>query len=55
MNWEVWNMDELKDAKDELESDYETLTDGVEEYIEEGSKPYKALMDFNIGDFFYNI
>lgn len=49
------DINELEDAKDELESDYETLTDGVEEYIEEGSKPYKALMDFNIGDFFYNI
>ena len=49
------DMDELKDAKDELESDYETLTDGVEEYIEEGSKPYKTLMDFDIGDFFHNI
>lgn len=47
--------DELEEAKDNLESEYETLTDGVEEFVEDGSKPYKALMDFNIEDFFYNI
>lgn len=46
---------ELESAKEDLESEYETLTDGVEEFVEENSKPYNALMDFNIGDFFYNI
>ena len=45
--------DELEDAKEDLESEYDTLTEGVEEFVEEGSKPYKALMDFNISDFFY--
>ena len=45
--------DELEDAKDDLESEYDTLTEGVEEFVEEGSKPYKALMDFYISDLFY--
>ena len=49
------DMDELENAKDELESDYETLTDGIEEYIDENSKVYKELMDFDVSEFFYNI
>lgn len=49
------DMDELEETKDSLESEYETLIEGLDEYVDDSSKVYKELSDYNIGDFFYNL
>ena len=49
------DMDDLESAKDDLESDYDELRDLLDEYVDDKSKVYKDLYNFDIGRFFYNI
>lgn len=49
------DMDDLESAYDELDSDMDTLTDGLSDYVSSDAKFYKELWDYNIGDFFYNM
>lgn len=49
------NMDDIESAKDDLESDYDELRDLLDEYVDDSSKVYKDLYNFDIGRFFYNI
>jgi hypothetical protein len=49
------DMDDLESAKDDLESDFDELRDLLDDYVDDKSKVYKDLYNFDIGRFFYNI
>lgn len=57
-NFEITNadsMDDLESAKDDLESDFDELRDLLDDYVDDKSKVYKDLYNFDIDRFFYNI
>ena len=53
--FDVEDADELETKKDELTDYYDELRDLLDEYVDDKSKVYKDLYNFDIGRFFYNI
>lgn len=49
------DMDELEAKKEELTDFYNELRDLLDEYVDENSKVYKDLYNFDIDRFFYSI
>lgn len=52
---DVNDVDDLESAKDNLEEHYDELRNLLDDYVDDKSKVYKDLWNFDISRFFYNI